>query len=103
MYQDPLDSSVLVDTALDRAFIYGDDNGTQVDIYWGIKEINNTEASYWDASFIGYPIWDRTFNPATKDAQEFLKGLCKDLDRKEFAVNFTMKCWINDFEDYVEK
>ena len=102
-YQDPLDKSILVDTALERAFVYGNDNGTEVNIYWGINDINNTEASYWDASFIGYPIWDRKFNPATKDAQKFLKGLCGDLDRKPFAVNFTMKCWINDFEDYVRK
>ena len=45
-YQDPLDKSVLVDTALERAFVYGNDNGTEVNIYWGINEINNTEASY---------------------------------------------------------
>lgn len=103
LYYDPLDSSVLVDTALERAFIYGNDNGTEVNLYWGIKDINNTEASYWDASFIGYPLWDRQFNPASKEAQLYFKELCKDLDKKPFAVNFTMKCWINDFEDYVKK
>lgn len=68
LYYDPLDSSVLVDTALERAFIYGNDNGTEVNLYWGIKDINNTEASYWDASFIGYPLWDRQFNPASREA-----------------------------------
>lgn len=80
-YQDPLDSSVLVNTALERAFTYGKDNGTEVNIYWGINDINKTGASYWDASFIGYPLWDRSFNPATKDAQKFFKGLCGDLDK----------------------
>lgn len=103
LYHDPLNSDFLVDTALERSFIYGNDNGTEVNLYWGIKDINKTEASYWDASFIGYPLWDYSFNPATRTGQLFFKEFCKDLDKKEFAVNFTMKCWINDFEDYVRK
>ena len=88
---------------LDTTFTYGKGNGSEVSLFWGVKELNSTLTDIWDSSMIGTPVFDRKFNPANRNAQRYFKEVCRDLDKEDFVVNFTMRCWINDFEDYVEK
>lgn len=38
-------------------------------MYWGVKEIDKSKASMWDARYIGEVVWDETFNLYPKDAQ----------------------------------
>lgn len=83
LYVNPYGSSAFVDTMLDTAFTLGKGNGTEVSFYWGIKDLNTTQTTKqsWDSDFIGYPIWDRKFNPANRNAQRYFKEFCQDLDK----------------------
>jgi predicted RND superfamily exporter protein len=54
-----------------------------VNIYWGVKDIDKSKASMWDAHYIGEVIWDEKFSIYPKDAQMSIVNLCKDLKGKK--------------------
>ena len=37
-------------------------------IYWGVKGIDKTDTSMWDANIIGKVQWDETFDISSKEA-----------------------------------
>lgn len=45
IYVDPMGSAAFVDTMLDTAFTSGKGNGTEVSLYWGIRELNSTKTT----------------------------------------------------------
>ena len=49
LFVNPLGESTIVDTMLDTAFTYGQGNGTEVSLYWGVKELNTTGVDIWDS------------------------------------------------------
>ena len=50
-----------------------------VAIYWGIKGIDKSEASMWDAHYIGEVEFDPDFSIYSVEAQNSLLELCEDL------------------------
>lgn len=73
-----------------------------MDIYWGVKGIDRTGESQWDPLFIGAPIFDQSFDVTTVEAQKWFIGFCEELDKQSFVSYDTVKCWMKDFEYYVE-
>ena len=66
-----------------RAYIDSFGSGGLIDInlniYWGVKGIDKTGVSKWDAVFIGNVLWDEDFSFDTKEDQTSLIQLCRDL------------------------
>jgi hypothetical protein len=73
-----------------------------IDIYWGVKGIDRTGESQWDPLFIGAPIFDNAFDVTTVEAQKWFIELCDELNKQSFVTYDTVKCWMKDFEKYVE-
>lgn len=73
-----------------------------IDIYWGVKGIDRTGESQWDPEFIGAPIFDKAFDVTTLEAQKWFIGLCDELNKQSFVTFGSVKCWMKDFEKYVE-
>jgi len=73
-----------------------------IDIYWGVKGIDRTGESQWDPLFIGAPIFDKAFDVTTVEAQKWFIELCDELNKQSFVTYDTVKCWMKDFEKYVE-
>ena len=74
-----------------------------IQIYWGVKGIDKSDASMWDANYIGRVEWDDETDFTSKASQESLIQLCKDL-RSEKAEHIVLEnyvvCWIETFETW---
>ena len=42
---------------------------TKVDYLWGVKDIDRSEETFWNASYIGEPVFDEKFDPTDTLAQ----------------------------------
>lgn len=79
IFMNPLSKSAFVNTMLDTAFTYDKGNGTEVSMYWGIKDLNTTGVDVWNSKEIGKPVFDRKFNPTFRNSQRYFKEVCRDL------------------------
>lgn len=74
-----------------------------ISLYFGVSGLDDSGISQWDRSNMGKIIFDKDFNPYTKESQVFLLNLCGDLKNqpKEFVVPGTVSCWIEEFDQYL--
>lgn len=74
-----------------------------IHVYWGVKDIDKSDASMWDAHYIGEVLWDDSFDLYPKDAQMSLVNFCQEL-RSEKASHIVLdskaSCWIDTFENW---
>ena len=52
---------VMVQTLQDK-FDGGGNQDMQIDIFWGIKDLNTDGGSHWDAEYIGKAVMDEKFD-----------------------------------------
>lgn len=75
---------------------------------WGIKDVDDTGTTRWNADWFGVPVWDTDFDITTEKSLNFLHQMCSALDspRPEWVPDGerkdVMKCWVMDFKIYVE-
>lgn len=50
-----------------------------IDIFWGVKDIDREEVSKWDPAYVGEVIWDDSFDLSPEANQQSLLDLCADL------------------------
>lgn len=57
----------------------------------------------FNATYTGELQIDDSFNMAATESQEYLLEMCEDLEgRTSFIIEGTVKCWIEDFKDFIE-
>lgn len=74
-----------------------------VQLYWGVKGIDKSKASMWDAIYIGSVQWDDTFSIYPKEAQLSLIQLCQDLKSTKadhIVLRNEATCWIDEFQEW---
>lgn len=92
---------------MDENFPEGSNQLLNVEFVWGVKEVDSTGFSQWDADNFGEIVWDDTFDISKLSSLEFLIDMCKALDepRPKFVpkglTKDVMSCWVRDFEKYV--
>ena len=72
-----------------------------IQIYWGVKGIDKTDASMWDANYIGKVVWDDETDFTSEASQASLIKFCKDLrsdKAKDIVSEKYVSCWIEIFE-----
>ena len=69
----------------------------KVHYYFGVKDIDRTGESMWDAVFIGEPIMDNQFDMSSVESQTYLQSFCQDLSSADFIVEGSADCWYTDF------
>lgn len=82
---------------LSDRFLRGDTALFNVDIYFGVKDVNLTNSTAWDrAQVIGTPIFDENFDGLRSvESQDFLVHVCEGLQNQEFVKKDNLvTCWI---------
>lgn len=73
----------------------------QIDLFWGVKELNTEGGSHWDAEFIGKAVMDDKFDLTPVAAQTSILNFCKDLRKQTFVKNGKVICWLEAFNAWV--
>lgn len=82
---------------LSEKFDGGGDQGFKIYLFWGVKDIDKSDTSFWDATYAGKAIMDPDFDLSSEEAQMSILNLCKDLRKQEFVQNGRVNCWLEDF------
>lgn len=72
----------------------------EVNLFWGVKDINKQNISEWDPRDIGEAILDDQFDMAKQDSQSSLAQFCVDLRGQSFVIDGSVDCWIEDFKTW---
>jgi len=76
----------------------------EVDIVWGIKEVDRKTAKLWEPEEYGELVRDGKFDPSTPAAQVYLYNFCSRLRNSRMIVEPSeVQCWIEDFFKYTRE
>lgn len=64
-----------------------------VDIFWGVKDIDKSAVNKWDPSYIGEVVLDPDFDLSLKEAQLSFLNFCTDLKTQDFVHDQEVNCW----------
>lgn len=90
---------------LNDRFFRGDAALFNIDIYFGVKDVNLTNSTAWDrAQVIGTPIFDETFDGLRSvESQNFLLSVCQSLQNQDFvSKDDPVTCWILKYRNWLE-
>jgi hypothetical protein len=87
-----------------RAQLDGD--YTDVDIIFGIKELDKSEVKWWDPNSIGKPKWESGFDitdPATQMAHlKITEQLQQLASEQDFILSDSLQSWILEFQTFLQ-
>jgi len=84
-----------------ESFISSDQEKPSVHFIFGVKDIDRTGDSMWNAVFVGEAILDPEFNFSKVENQQFLFDFCTDLENLDFIVPNSADCWYKKFVTYM--
>jgi len=76
------------------------DNSITVSFLWGIKGLDNSGISKWDASNRGTIIWDDDFDLTTSANQQRIYDICQNLKTNSLVKDSDVTCWIEEWYTY---
>lgn len=74
-----------------------------IDIFWGVKDVNRDDVVKWEPSYVGEVIWDDSFDLSPEANQQNLLDFCTDLVTQDFVADDYVKCWTDDFNLYLSE
>ena len=94
---------------LQGEFDGGDQTSLMVNIFFGVDRIDKNftnvyekRRKYWDPQHLGEPVMNPWLDVSSQECQKAIKNLCADLRSKHFVRHNGLKCWIEDFEEYLQ-
>ena len=64
-----------------------------INLFWGVKGLDNSKSNKWDTEYIGEVIWDEQFDLTPKENQQNILDFCTELKGKDFLVESSAYCW----------
>ena len=90
---------------LSDRFFRGDAALFNIDIFFGVKDVNLADSTAWDrAQVIGTPIFDENFDGLrSAESQDFLLHVCQGLQNQDFVKKDPpVTCWISSYMAWLE-
>jgi len=82
----------------------GDPSSLEINITWGIKNLETSKRDKWDPNDLGILEWDENFTVSPVPNQVALLEFCDYLTQESTLVRESqVDCWIKNLDQYVQR